>query len=136
MDEFAKYKIKDYQYWSLSIDQNQGYLGQCVVWCNRDDALDLAGATSEEVQELLAILKKIIRALKKAFQPDRFNYAFLGNETNHLHAHVIPRYASARQFNGMTFKDELWGRHYRTDNVSTPVNVLEKIRLHIQQNLE
>ena len=52
MEHFSKYKIRDYKYWSISLHPNQGYLGRCVIWCKRGDALDLADATQEEQVEL------------------------------------------------------------------------------------
>lgn len=136
MANFSKYKIKDYEYWRISVHQNQNYLGRCVVWCNREDALDLVDATIEERGELFIILKDLREALKKVFQPDWFNYAFLGNETRHLHGHVFPRYARERQFTGVTFTDELYGHHYRPgQSVTLADEVYEKIKLSIKEAL-
>ena len=136
MDEFIKYKIKDYKYWSVYIHQNQGYLGRCAIWCNRENALDLADATPEEKNELFLVLKDLRETLKKVFQPDWFNYAFLGNETQHLHGYLIPRYLSKREFGGITFKDERWGHNYRTDqNFKVSEGLIEQIKLKIQKEL-
>ncbi len=137
MEDFSKFIIKDYTHWTVSVHQNQGYLGRCVVWCKREDALDLADATEEERRELFFVLKDLREATKKAFQSDWFNYAFLGNATRHLHGHFIPRYASSREFEGMTFTDEKWGHNYKTDhNFVTPPEILEKVRLKLQKELE
>lgn len=136
MEDFSKYKIKDCKYWSIFLHQNQGYLGRCIVWCNRKDALDLVDATPEEQQELFIVLKELGGAIKKAFQPDWLNYTFLGNEARHLHGHFIPRYAKPKEFEGIVFKDELYGHNYKTDyNFSAPVEVMEKIRLKIKEVL-
>jgi len=136
MDEFAKYKIKNYKYWSVYIHQNQGYLGRCVIWCNRETAHDLVDATPEEKNELFVILKDLRKALKRIFEPDWFNYAFLGNETRHLHGHFIPRYASEKKFGGVTFKDERWGHNYRTDHsFKIPEELTEQIKLKIRKEL-
>lgn len=130
---FSKYKIKDYQHWSIFLHPNQGFLGRCVIWCNREDALDLTDATVEEQEELFVILNGLQKAIQKIFQPDLLNYAFLGNEKRHLHGHVIPRYAKPKEFEGITFKDERYGHNYQTDhNFSAPLAVLEKIRLRIK----
>jgi diadenosine tetraphosphate (Ap4A) HIT family hydrolase len=53
--------------------------------------------------------------LTRLFKPDLFNYASLGNDTHHLHVHVIPRYASPREFQGIAFEDKRWGHSYRTN---------------------
>ena len=137
MEHFSKYKIKDYKYWSTSLHPNQGYLGRCVIWCKREDALDLADATPEEQEELFVILNELRGAIQKAFQPDLLNYAFLGNEIRHLHGHFIPRYVKPKEFEGIIFKDELYGHNYQTDhNFSAPAEVIEKIKLRIEEALK
>src|SRR3989344_2132779 len=115
MTDFSKYKIKYYKYWEVNLHENQGHLGRCVVWCKRQEALDLTEATKEEYDELLIIIRELKTALTRAFQPNWFNYAFLGNETRHLHCHIIPRYSSLRVFEGITFEDKKWGHNYLTD---------------------
>jgi len=136
MEDFEKYKIKDYKYWTIFIHQNQGYLGRCVVWCKRENALDLTDATEEEQKELFLILNELREAVKKIFQSDWFNYSFLGNETRHLHAHFVPRYAKPKVFEGITFEDKLWGHNYKTDHsFITPEPVLEKIKSLITEAL-
>lgn len=133
-DNFLRYKIKEYRYWSVYIHQNQGYLGRCVVWCKREEAMDLADCNTEERDELFVVLRDLKKALKQVFQPDLFNYAFLGNGVRHLHCHFIPRYASQREFEGIVFKDEEWGHNYRTDhNFKVSDDLVEKIRLEIQK---
>ncbi|MFA5051327.1 MAG: HIT domain-containing protein [Patescibacteria group bacterium] len=137
MDDFLKYKIRNYKYWCIYIHQNQGYLGRCIVWCNREGALDLTDATLEEREELFVILKDLRESLKNIFQPDWFNYSFLGNGTRHLHCHFIPRYASDRKFGGTIFKDEKWGHNYRTDHdFKISEELLEQIRFRIKEALD
>lgn len=136
MEDYSRFLIKTYAHWSVSVHQNQGYLGRCVVWCLRDDALDLADATPEEQKELFVVLNDLRKAATTLFRPDWFNYAFLGNETRHLHGHFLPRYASPREFAGMTFTDERWGRNYQTDGAFvTPPEVLEAVRLGLKEAL-
>jgi len=136
MEEFSKYKIKDYHHWSVFLHQNQGYLGRSIVWCNWENALDFADITSEEQGELFIILTELKKAIQKSFSPDWLNYAFLGNEIRHVHGHIVPRYASPRKFEGTVFEDALYGRHYKTDhNFSIPIEVVEKIRLRIKEFL-
>ena len=43
----------------IYVHENQGYLGRCVVWCKRTDALDLADATPEEQAELFLVLRDL-----------------------------------------------------------------------------
>ena len=63
MEDFSKYKIKDYKYWQIFIHPNQGYLGRCVIWCKRKNALDLTDATKEEQKELFLVLKELKRVV-------------------------------------------------------------------------
>ena len=136
MDEFLEYKIKEYKHWSVYIYENQGYLGRCVVWCDRGDALDFADMEQEERDGLFIILKDLKKAQKTIFQPDWFNYAFLGNGVKHLHCHFIPRYASERKYGGVIFKDERWGYNFRTDhNFKISEDLINEIRLKIQKEL-
>lgn len=110
-----KKQIKEYKYWTIYVFENQSYLGRCVVWCKRENALDLADATEEEQKELFVVLRDLREAAKKAFQPDWFNYSFLGNATRHLHMHFIPRYAKPRTFMGTEFEDKLYGHNFKTN---------------------
>jgi len=136
MNDFSEYKIKEYKYWEVFIHQNQSYLGRCVIWCKRDDALDLTDATKEEKEELFLILQELREALIKTFHPDWFNYAFLGNSMRHLHCHFIPRYAKPKTFEGIKFEDKLFGHNWKTDhNFITPKAVLDKIRINLSDAL-
>ena len=137
MSDFSKYLVKDYRYWHVAVHPDQGYLGRCVIWCKRENALDLADATLDEQKELFEILYALREATKKLFQPDWFNYAFLGNETRHLHGHFIPRYSSPRQFGGRAFTDERWGHNYQTDkNFEVTQELWEAVRSKLKEQLE
>jgi diadenosine tetraphosphate (Ap4A) HIT family hydrolase len=116
MTDYSKFLIRQYKLWGVYVHENQGYLGRCVIWCDRKDAFDLTDATHEEREELFVILKELKQASEKAFGGEWFNYAFLGNETRHLHGHFVPRYSTEKEFAGIKFKDERWGHNYRTDH--------------------
>ncbi len=137
MKDISKYLIKDYKYWSVSIAEDQGYLGRCVIWCKRDGATDLADATVDEREELFIILTQLKQAITKTFQADWFNYTFLGNETPHLHEHVIPRYKTPRTFQGNVFVDEQWGHNPYKGNKTkvTDPDIVEKIRLKLVESI-
>lgn len=135
-DPFAHLLVKDYTYWAVYVYEWQNYLGRCIVWCKRDNALDITDATPEELTELLEVLKELRSALTKAFGADWMNYAFLGNDTRHLHGHVIPRYQSPRMFAGTQFTDERWGKNYQTDRTFVVGDaVLQQIKETITKEL-
>lgn len=136
-NDFSKLLIKEYDYWAIYLNDNQGYLGRCIVWCKRESALDLADATPEEQRELFEVLRILRGALIKIFNPDWFNYVFLGNIDRHLHAHFIPRYASIREFSGIVFEDKLYGKNYKTDpDFKIPEMVLMEIKARIGEYLQ
>ncbi len=137
MEDFSQNVIKDYKYWTVFVCQDQTYLGRCVIWCKREEALDLADTTTEEQKELFVILKKLKESTIKAFRPDLFNYSFLGNKTRHLHGHFVPRYSSPREFGGLTFVDKKWGHNYKTnESLFVPQEILETIRLKLKEGLK
>jgi len=113
--DFSKNLVKQYKYWSVFAHENQSYLGRCVIWCDRVDALDLTDVTNEEREELFKVLPEIKKAIEDAFGADWMNYSFLGNEMRHLHGHMVPRYSSEREFEGKKYTDELWGKNWRTN---------------------
>lgn len=134
--DYSHLLIKEYKYWLINIHENQGYLGRCVIWCKREDALDLADATQEEKEELFIVLKKLKKSSQNCFNPDWFNYAFLGNEVKHLHMHFIPRYSKPKQFMGINFEDKLYGHNYKTDyNFMIPKELLIKIASLLRNDL-
>jgi diadenosine tetraphosphate (Ap4A) HIT family hydrolase len=135
-DNFFRNLVKEYTHWTVYVHENQGYLGRCIIWCKRENALDLTDATPAEQQELFVILKDLYRAAKESFQADWFNYAFLGNGVKHLHCHFIPRYQSPRNFWGITFEDKLWGNNYKTDHAFiTSPELLQRVRGELKQAL-
>lgn len=135
-DDFSKNLVKEYAYWNVYVHHNQGYLGRCVVWCKREDALDMVDATEEEQKELFLILGDLQKACKECFEPDWFNYAFLGNETRHLHGHVIPRYKEPKTFMDISFEDALWGHNYKTDNsFVTSEDLLQEVKNRLKTSL-
>ncbi|MDP2641460.1 MAG: HIT family protein [Candidatus Yanofskybacteria bacterium] len=96
-NKWSNWDIKEYRYWRVGLHPDQRYLGRSLIMLNRH-AEDLLEMTQEERGELFQILRMLTDALTKLFSPNKFNYASLGNEMPHLHLHVIPRYASPRQF--------------------------------------
>jgi diadenosine tetraphosphate (Ap4A) HIT family hydrolase len=101
--DYSKFLIKDYQYWKVYAAENQCYLGRCTIWCKRENANELTDVSDAELVEYVWIIKELKPALEKAFNADMINYAFLGNEIQHLHCHFIPRYSSSRHFASVIF---------------------------------
>lgn len=104
-DPYVANIVKKYEHWTVYLHQDQGYLGRCVIDCNRADAREFLDATPEEHTELFAIIKDLQEAIRTSFGASWFNYAFLGNVDRHLHCHLIPRYDHRVTFADTTFTD-------------------------------
>jgi diadenosine tetraphosphate (Ap4A) HIT family hydrolase len=58
--------------------------------------------------ELPVVIRDIEHGLK-SFRPyDRINYLMLMMVDPHVHFHVLPRYGTAREFEGLRFADAGW----------------------------
>lgn len=128
--------IKEYDFWDLFLHINQyPYIGRCYAWAKRDEADKITEIRSGE---LLEVFGKIIsdwnRAVYQLFQHDRPNLAILGNEAPHMHAHLIPRYNSPREFQGMVFTDpNPRGNYAPYDKRELPLDILLQIRDAIKE---
>ena len=109
-------------HWRLVLNHNQNLLGNCFLVLRRhlEAVTDMS---SEEWADLHRESARATEALKVVFQPDHFNYPFLQNQDRHVHLHIIPRYAGARTFAGLTFTDPDYPSHYA---VSAPVRTLSE----------
>jgi diadenosine tetraphosphate (Ap4A) HIT family hydrolase len=136
--DFDQLKIKEYEHWSIFLNENQCYLGRVALVAKRKDAVDFIEMTLAEREEFFLVGSGVNCALKELFQPDLMNYASLGNSYRHLHVHFIPRYATKRIFHGMEFTDSRWGKNYEPYDRSfkTNENVLLKIISAIQDTLK
>lgn len=135
----------EYQYWKVYLHEQQQYLGRVYVSAKREEASGFAGTymrhdflamNRSEREELFEIvMPKVKYALYELWRPDRFNYAELENEWEHLHIHIIPRYETPRMFDGITFTDTRWGKNYAPYDKAfkvpeeTLMSIRDKIRL-------
>ncbi len=129
--------IKQYRFWRLELGCNQYFLGKSLLILNRhlEDFMEIS---TEEQKELFIISKKVKKALNILFKPDKFNYSSLGNEQNHVHWHIVPRYMRSRNYNGVYFEDKIWGRNYaHYDKTFTISKEIEQYIVQaIQKNLQ
>lgn len=72
-----------------------------VVWnAHVTEFTDLDEAARAHLMKAVAVVEQ---ALRKLLAPDKINLASLGNQTPHLHWHVIPRYRDDAHF-----PDAIW----------------------------
>ena len=105
--DYKQLEIKEYKFWRLQLHHRQyPYLGRACAFAIRDDAKLLSDMNSNEREELFTIIASqweyAISELYGEINPD---FAIFGNRTNHLHAHLIPRFPEIRTFYGIEFKD-------------------------------
>jgi diadenosine tetraphosphate (Ap4A) HIT family hydrolase len=88
-----------------------------------------AGASAE----LHRVVARVEKVLGEAFQNDKINYLMLMMVDPDVHFHVLPRYASAREYAGTTFTDESWpGPPQIGKALDVPPAVLEALRRDLQ----
>lgn len=101
--------IKDFKYWFLALNWQQGFLGRSmlILKAHKVDELEL---TAEEVAEKHEIYCQWRKAIDKAFHPDKINQSQQGNEEflhkGHLHWHFVPRYRRPISFAGAKFQSD------------------------------
>ncbi len=105
--DYSHLKIKSYDLWDLFLHEKQfPYIGRCYAWAIRDGAVKVTDMNAPERGELFSkIIPAWNNAVAELFKHDWPNVAILGNEAPHLHAHLIPRYRSPRNFYGIEFID-------------------------------
>jgi diadenosine tetraphosphate (Ap4A) HIT family hydrolase len=136
-EDFQRLKIAEFKHWEVYLHGNQYFLGRVYIWAKRGDSLDLMAITLEEREELFEVGDLVKNALSDLFKPDIINYAALGNITPHMHLHVIPRYSSPREFDGVNFVDGRWGKNYAPYDYDFVVSesTLIKIRDYLKERL-
>lgn len=135
----AKRKLAEYDHWEVYLDQKQYYLGRVFILAKRDGAVDLNSLSMDEWIEFKQVSADVDVLFTNTFKPDLLNHAFLGNEMQHCHCHVVPRYKEPREFLGITFKDENFGKNYSRENARDfriSGTVLEKIAEKMQEEMK
>lgn len=110
--DYEKLKIKTYRHWDVYLHENQCYIGRTFVLLKDKGVEDFLAVEGETRAEFFLIGSDIKKALKTLFKPDKMNYAALSNVSPEIHVHFVPRYKEPREFAGMTFVDERWGKNY------------------------
>jgi len=85
-------KVRDLPASVAILGHDQFYRGYTVVIA-RTHATELYHLPERELDQYLADMVRVARALDQAFRPHKMNYECLGNSVAHLHWHLFPRYA-------------------------------------------
>ena len=99
--------IKDYTYWSVLVRPKQVTLGSMVLIA-KSDAKAYSELSAEAFAEMHEVIADIEAAARQAFSYEKINYLMLMMKDPQVHAHVIPRYGSPKQFGETVFTDPGW----------------------------
>ncbi len=99
--------LADYEHWSVLLRPQQVTLGSLVLAC-REPATRFSDISPGAFSSLATVVADIEATLGQAFAYDKINYLMLMMVDPHVHFHVLPRYAEARTFAGVSFEDPGW----------------------------
>ncbi len=94
-------------HWTVLLRPQQATLGSVVLCANEPVARysDLPAAAFAEQAELVKAIETLLKTLVSY---DRINWLMLMMVDPHVHFHVIPRYETPREFEGVPFADGGW----------------------------
>ncbi len=99
--------VQEYDHWVVLVRPAQATLGSLVLVC-KDDAVAFSAISPRAFAELAQVTKDIEDNLS-AFRPyEKINYLMLMMVDPDVHFHVLPRYGSTQQFEGVDFPDVGW----------------------------
>ena len=111
-------RIVEGDYWSLTLAQDQAYLGRAFLTARRHVA-SLNELTDDEWAGLRTIIKAYEQVITDIFDAQLFNWTCLMNNAfkaetpqPHVHWHVRPRYDHPVDAIGRTFHDPNFAHHY------------------------
>ena len=136
-------KVYESEYWRVDLSDNQAYLGRSIVSLNRH-AENLSELSSQEWQELKAIINRFEKALTSIFNTTSFNWTALMNDAYKspspqpdVHFHVWPRYRDAPKVNNELFSDPNFAHHYdKTAERSVSDETMAAIHDKITQTMD
>lgn len=136
-------QILDTKYWSVGIDgRNHAYLGRAYVTL-KEHKPSLSSLSQGEWEDFQAIVNKLEKAYKEAFNAEPLNWGCFMNHAfrtkpfnSHVHWHIYPRYEVAQTIDSITFDDPLFGEFYddKAERFITPETVKDiafTLRQHI-----
>lgn len=99
--------VAEYDHWVVLLRPDQPALGSLVL-ASRSEARALGALSPAAFAELATVTAEIEVALARAVSYEKINYLALMMVDPHVHYHVIPRYAGARDAAGVTVPDAGW----------------------------
>lgn len=99
--------LKDLEHWVILLRPAQVTLGSLVLAAKSDATAysDLPREAFAEQADAVALVEQALRAF---CDYERINYLMLMMVDPNVHFHVIPRYSSPREWDGVIFPDAGW----------------------------
>ena len=123
--------VRDYCHWAVLIRPWQLTLG-CLIFVEKSEATAVGQLSPNALIEFGLVGSHAEGMLSSIFRNDKINYIALMMSDPNVHFHVIPRYSSAREFQGAEFTDSGWPKPPDlTFTNATAAGQLEALRKHL-----
>jgi diadenosine tetraphosphate (Ap4A) HIT family hydrolase len=100
-------RIAQSAYWTVLLRPRQPTLGSLVLVCREPVKAfgEVSPAAFADLQQMVQRIESMLRAVTGY---ERINYLMLMMVDPDVHFHVLPRYATPREFGGQSFLDAGW----------------------------
>ncbi|AWK51911.1 HIT family protein [Clostridium beijerinckii] len=95
-------KICDLNVSTVYLFKEQTYKGRCNV-VFKEHKSQITDLTEGEASAFINDIRKVAKAIQKAFNPGKINYGAYADTMKHLHFHVVPKYEGGPSW-GTTFE--------------------------------
>jgi len=120
--------LREFDFWTVLLRPVQVTLGSLVLVC-REPVGHFGELSTGASGELASVAAVIESALGRAFAYDKINYLMLMMVDPDVHFHVLPRYESEREFEGVRFTDDAWpGPPQITASQDVPESVFDALK--------
>lgn len=90
-------RIRKVKRHTLYLHRDQTYPGRCILAAEQH-IKKLTDLTAEEYTQLCREMYTAAVILNRLFSPDKINYAILGDCSEHLHIHIVPKYKEKKNW--------------------------------------
>jgi diadenosine tetraphosphate (Ap4A) HIT family hydrolase len=99
--------VRDYRHWCVLLRPAQATLGALVLGA-KGEAKAFSALPAEAFAELATVTRHMETGLAAFRAYDRINYLMLMMVDPHVHFHVLPRFRTTQEWNGLSFPDSGW----------------------------
>lgn len=113
----------------LFLGDHQYFEGYCVLMA-KSHVRELHEMGPSEYAGLMDELMQATRAIQAAFEPWKMNHACLGNQLQHVHWHIMPRFETDEdRFHNPWYNMEDFKT--RTPDAATQARLIKRIKNHL-----